>query len=64
MFDALRPEEAGPGGRLGVLNFTFCSEGRGGGDDGFNCAEFSEASLLEGRVEDIFLSLGVVRRAV
>jgi len=63
-FDALRPEEAGRRARLGVLNFTFCSEGRGKLDGGFEGVGFSEASLLKGRIEDIFLSLGVVWRAV
>jgi hypothetical protein len=59
-FDALRPEEVGRRVRPGVLNFTFCSEERGERDGGFERAEFSEALLLMGRVEDIFLSLGVV----
>lgn len=63
-FDELRPEEAGRRARLGVLNFTFCSEGRGEMDGGFEGVGFSEASLLKGRIEDIFLSLGVVWRAV
>jgi hypothetical protein len=58
--DALRPEEVGWRARLGVLNFTFCSEGRGERGGGFERVEFSEALLLKGRVEDIFLSLGVV----
>jgi hypothetical protein len=59
-FDPLRPEEVGRRVRLGVLNFTFCSEERGERDGGFERVEFSEALLLKGRVEDIFLSLGVV----
>ena len=59
-FDALRPEEVGRRARLGVLNFTLCSEGRGEGDGGFERVEFSEALLLKGRIEDVFLSLGVV----
>ena len=59
-FDALRPEEVGWRARLGVLNVTFCSEERGEKDGGFERAEFSEALLLKGRVEDIPLPLGVV----
>ena len=58
-FDALRPEEVGRRARLGVLNFTFCSEERGERDGGLR-VEFSEALLLKGSVEDISLSLGVV----
>jgi hypothetical protein len=53
-FDALRPEEVGRRGRLGVVNFTFCSEGRGG----FEGVEFSEALFL--KVSDVFVSLGVL----
>ena len=59
-FNALRPEEVGRRVRLGVLNFTSCSEERGKRDGGFGHVEFSEASLFMRRVEDIFLSLGVV----
>lgn len=59
-FDALRPEEVGRRARLGVLNFTFCSEERGERDGGFERVGFSEALLLNERVEDITLSLGVV----
>lgn len=58
-FDA-RPEEVGRRTRLGVLNITFCSEGREERDGGFERVEFSEALLLKGRVEDFFISLGVV----
>ena len=56
-FDEGRPEEVG---RLGVVNFTLCSEVREERDGGFERIEFSEALLFKGRVEDIFLSLGVV----
>ncbi len=51
--------------RLGVLIFTSCSEGRGGGDGGFKRVEFSEALLalpLNGNVEDISLSMEVLWR--
>lgn len=63
-FDALRPDEVGRRARLGVLSFAFCSEECGERDGGFECVEFNEALLLEGRVEDIFLSLGVVEQAI
>jgi hypothetical protein len=59
-FDVLRPEVVGRRARLGVFNFTFCSEERGESDGGFERGEFSEALLLKGRVEDIPLALGVV----
>jgi hypothetical protein len=58
-FEALRPEEVGRRARLGALSFTFCSECRER-DGGFERVEFSEALLLKGRVEDVFLSLGVI----
>jgi hypothetical protein len=61
-FDALRLEDVGRRVRLGVLNFTFCSEERGEleWDGGFERVESSAALLLVERVEDILLSLGVI----
>lgn len=44
-----------------MLNFTFFSKERGGGEGGF---ERVDALLLERRAEDVSLSLGVVWRVV